>query len=74
MLIAKPGTWFKAGTHVELIDDYRPHFDCGLFRGVRVCEDLKAEGEHHAVGDEYVDEEVCYWDEFDEVLDKQVNG
>ena len=48
--VAKPETWFDAGTVVELIDDYRPDINCGLFRGYRNGK---------------LDEEVCPFDEFD---------
>ena len=50
--IAKPGEWFDEGTFVELIDDYRPDMDAGLFRGYR---------------NGRIDEEVCPFDEFDEI-------
>ncbi len=62
--IAKPDTWFKAGTEVFLIDDYRGEgLDAGLFRGLRVCESAESEGV--PVGTERVDEETCSFDEFD---------
>lgn len=44
------GTWFDKGTIVELIDDYRPNFNCGLFLGFRKGE---------------LDEEVCCFSEFE---------
>ena len=64
--IAKHNTWFKEGTEAKLIDDYEN--DMGLFEGVRICENPKAEGKWHNIGDEYQDQEVCFLDEF-EVID-----
>ena len=63
--IAKPNTWFKAGTTVTLIDDYRPDgLDVGLFEGLRICEDEASEG--CPVNTERDgDQEVCGFDEFD---------
>ena len=51
MIVAKQGTWFDAGTVVELVDDYRPQMNAGLFRGLK---------------DGKMDEEVCSWEEFEE--------
>lgn len=48
--IAKPDEWFDAGTEAELIDDYRPRMNSGLFRGIY-------EGKS--------DEEVCSFEEFE---------
>jgi len=50
--IARPNTWYDAGTVVELIDDYRPQWKCefSLFRGLR---------------NGRKDEEICCFDEFD---------
>lgn len=63
--IAKPNTWFKAGTEVELIDDYRSSdWNSGLFRGIRVTEDSGSEG-GYPVGVERIDEEMCSFDEFE---------
>ena len=31
--IAKPKTWFDAGTEADLVDDYRPEFNSGVFYG-----------------------------------------
>ena len=67
-LIAKPDTWFKAGTVVKLIDDYRPAMPSGLFAGTRVCQNEGSEA--RPTGTEYEDEEICTWDEF-EVIDDQ---
>ena len=63
-IIARSDTWFKAGTEVRCIDDYRPEMDCGLFSGIRITENPDAEG-GHPVGTEREDEEMCGWDEFD---------
>lgn len=67
--ISKPGEWFKAGTVCILIDDYRPGMDAGLFKGIRVCENPGAEAE--TLGVEYMDEEICSFDEFD-IIDGDV--
>lgn len=59
--IAKPDSWFKEGTEVELIAD------CGklggIFKGVRISE---GPPEMAPYDEEYVDEELCPWDEFEE--------
>lgn len=67
--IAKPNTWFKAGTTVKLIDF---HYELtgdkvGLFEGTRVCENPASEGDWKTVGQEYTDQEVCFYDEFEEI-------
>jgi len=49
--IPKPDTWFAENTEVDLIDDYRPDFNFGLFRGLH---------------DGRLDEEVCSFNEFEE--------
>jgi hypothetical protein len=57
---AKPDTWFDDGTIVELIDDYRSTTpaipNCGLFRGYK---------------DGKLDEELCDFDEFEEIEDEE---
>jgi hypothetical protein len=63
------GTWFKKGTEVKLIDDYRPYIDSGLFEGIRICENPDSEGKWNIVGEERQDQEVCGFDEF-EVIDE----
>lgn len=64
MIIAKPGTWFKAGTAVELIGDCRPDkLNSGIFCGIRICDNPAAES--RLLGEEYLDEELCSWDEFE---------
>ena len=67
--IAKENTWFKAGMEVELIDDYRPYMDAGLFRGIRVTENPLAEG-GYPQGIEREDEEICGFDEFDAIEER----
>ena len=47
--ISKPGEWFDAYSAVQLIDDYRPAINAGLFFGKHNGQD---------------DEEVCSFDEF----------
>jgi hypothetical protein len=64
--VAKPDTWFVAGTVCELVDDYSPQMTCGLFRGLRKCENPASEG-GHPLGEVREDEEVCSFDEFDVV-------
>ena len=64
--IAKPNTWYKAGTEVtveEILYD-----GVALCRGVRVCENPDSEGKHHYVGEEYNDGEICMLDEFEVIL------
>lgn len=63
--IAKPDTWFKAGTEAELLVDCRPKLNVGIFCGMRVS---NGSPELHPIGDEYLDEEACSFDEF-EVID-----
>ena len=49
--IAKPDTWFDAGTKAKLLTDFGPQWpDLGLFEGLR---------------DGKPDEEDCRFDEFD---------
>lgn len=59
---AKPDTWFKEGTEVEVIVDCRndPKYpmNIGLFSGIRDSDGL-------------LDEEQCSFDEFDEVEDSK---
>jgi hypothetical protein len=64
------GDWFKEGTEARLIDDYRPDgLDTGLFEGIRVCVNPNSEGKSKSVGEEYLDQEICFFDEF-EVVDE----
>ena len=60
--IAKPGTWFKEGTEVELVSDCRPLLSMGIFRGTRVS---AGSPELHPIGEEYMDEEDCNFAEFE---------
>lgn len=62
---ALPGGWFKEGTEVVLIEDFRPEVNGGIFEGVRVCKYPLSE--LHEIGEEYLDEEICYFDDFEEV-------
>jgi len=59
-IIAKKNTWFKYGKPVFVVDDYGN--GSGLFRGIRVCQNPDAE--NHDLGEEYIDEEICNFDEF----------
>jgi len=59
-IIAKKNAWFKYGKPVFVVDDYGD--GCGLFRGIRVCQN--PDSENHALGEEYLDEEICSFDEF----------
>lgn len=74
-LIAKPDTWFKAGTEVWCYDEPRrltlEEFNVWdqsiLVRGIRVCE---FDSELEKIGEEYIDGESCLLDEFDlEIID-----
>ena len=61
--IAKPNTWFKEGTEVQLVDD------CGemggVFCGIRIAQnETEYSDGRRAKDDEYEDEELCPWDEF----------
>jgi hypothetical protein len=71
-LIAKPDTWFKAGTEVLWEDnkwvDRRPteqeweeivQQGFSVFRGIRVAEDNPNENARYTPGEEYEDGEVC---------------
>lgn len=60
--IAKPNTWFDAGTECELLVDCRPQMTIGIFRGIRTSEGLP---EQHPIGEKYIDEEDCSFDEFE---------
>ena len=74
-LIAKPDTWFKAGTEVSNYDKNRrltveEWKEWGnsivLVRGIRICEDNPNEnGMGYKAGDERIDGECCGCDEFD---------
>ena len=59
--IAKPNTWFKAGTKCKLVSDCESAG--GIFRGIRVCSHPLSENRKE--GEEYEDEELCPWDEFE---------
>lgn len=69
--IAKKDAWFKEGTEVKLEEYLYTSGDgikCGLFRGIRVCENPKSEA-NKPLGTEYIDGEVCSYNEFD-VIDE----
>lgn len=57
--IAKADGWFKPGTAVELVAD------CdgagAIFCGLRIS--AGPPGERRPAGEEYMDEELCPWDE-----------
>ena len=55
--IPKPDTWFDGSVEVDLVDDYRPDINSGLFCGL-----------HNGK----LDEEVCSFDEFIEI-DKRIH-
>ena len=75
-LTAKPNTWFKENTEVLWEDEHfvsrRPtvsewykikQSDWGaVFRGIRISESIN---ELVDIGTEYIDSELCSWDEFD---------
>lgn len=58
--VAKPNTWFDAGTEASLVDEIFP--DYGLFEGWRTCQNQDSEGV--PVGTRYIDQESCNFDEF----------
>lgn len=77
-LIARPDTWFKAGTEVYSDDEYGKRLTLEEFeewkkdgmilvRGVRICEAGNGEVENlgYKVGEERIDGEICGIDEFD---------
>ena len=71
--IAKPDTWFKEGTEAKFLGEmYRDDLGVvhGLFSGVRVCQNPGSEGMWHQLGEEYEDEEICSFEEFEEVIDE----
>jgi hypothetical protein len=71
--IAKSNTWFKAGTEVILIDDYRlegpnglPASNCGYFSGIIIMDKTKYyKGLDGEIGKERTHAEICSFDEFD---------
>lgn len=63
--IAKPDTWFDAGTECELLADGRPQTNLGIFKGIRTSQ---GSPELHPVGEKYEDEEGCSFEEF-EIID-----
>lgn len=71
--IAKKDSWFDEGEEIELIDDYRPDMDCGLFKGPKTVDSKSNHqwDELHSdkVGETLIDEEICPFDEFKEVVE-----
>lgn len=64
--IAKKDTWFDEGTECELLIDGRPFANLGIFKGIRTSEGTP---ELHPVGEKYLDEEDCSFDEFEIIND-----
>ncbi|MGA1046864.1 MAG: hypothetical protein ACO3UU_02555 [Minisyncoccia bacterium] len=75
-LIAKPDTWFKAGTEVFDDDEYGKRITLEsynkwlksgsiLARGIRVCECYYETALGYKLGEEREDGELCGIDEFD---------
>jgi len=79
-LIAKPDTWFKAGTEVYnydadyedrkriTLEEYRRDWALSqtiCVRGIRIVENPASEGPHLQTGQEIIDGEYCAIDEFD---------
>jgi hypothetical protein len=60
--IPKKDTWFKENQLVVLLNDYGN--GTGLFLGYRVCENPDSEGSWKRIGEEYLDEEMCLFEEF----------
>lgn len=75
MFIAKPDTWFKEGTVVELAEDLRcDNYNAGIFEGTYIVGSCNPDGYDHfwygkgfKDGDEVVMRELCWFTEFDEV-------
>ena len=61
--IPKSDTWFDIGQNVALIVDSRPEINMGIFCGFRTCQN--PESEMRLLGEEYLDEELCSFDEFE---------
>jgi hypothetical protein len=62
IFIAKPNTWYKEGTECKLLQEYEEN-GFGLFEGIRIAQE-DYEKPRHEIGEEYLDEEVCTYDEF----------
>lgn len=58
------GTWFKKGTEAKLLFDDMEGCVVGLFEGIRIAQN-ECELKRHALGEEYLDEEMCGFDEFE---------
>lgn len=67
LYIAKPNTWFDAGTICLKICDVTPQ--SALFVGNRTAGYPSESG--HPVGYKYLDEEDCNYDEFD-VIEQEI--
>ena len=68
------GTWFDKGTECELVEDCSSKdVKMGIFRGMRTCENSAAEA-GKPVGTKYLDEELCGYDEFEVIPDRQFLG
>lgn len=84
-LIARPDTWFEAGTEVWHYDKPRRltleewngwvPWNMVLVRGIRICEDCPNEnGMGYKSGDRRIDGESCGVDEFDvEIVEEDRN-
>ena len=62
--IAKKDTWYKEGTQAMLIGDIDGN--SGLFSGIKevLPDDHPTFLSRYEVGEEFIDEEVCGYDEF----------
>lgn len=58
------GTWFKYGTECQCINCWQMGDGewVGVFKGRRICKNPKSERREY--GEEYIDEELCPFDEF----------
>lgn len=65
------GTWFDKDTICILEEDGDCREAGGLFLGMRTSENEGSEG--RPLGTKYMDGELCSWDEFPIVLDKNDN-
>jgi len=65
------GTWFDKGTECQLVADCSSQdVKMGIFSGIRTCQKSAAEA-GRPVGTKYEDEELCGYDEFEILDDKE---
>jgi len=58
------GTWFDKGVECVLLTDCSSEsIKMGIFLGTRTCQN--PESENRPLGEQYLDEELCGYDEFE---------